>query len=153
VSWRAFCWIHTGPTRAWKIVHQRFAARTYRIALHDPLIPLDAQTQGRCIVSRCTFCQIRTGPIRKWKNVHRLFTPRTHWNALSDLEIPPDAKTQIRCNVSRHTFYLHRAGPTRRTRMHNVTHRSHRRQKHKFNVMCPSALFMETALAPPGHEI
>jgi hypothetical protein len=33
-----------------------------------------------------------------------------------------------------------------RTGMHNMTRRSHQMQKHKFDVMCPSALFMEIAL-------
>jgi hypothetical protein len=37
--------------------------------------------------------------------------------------------------------------------MHYVTRRSHKMQKHKFSVMCPSALFMETALGAPEHEI
>jgi hypothetical protein len=36
--------------------------------------------------------------------------------------------------------------------MHYVTHRSHRMQKHKFYVMCPDVLLMETASAPPEHE-
>jgi hypothetical protein len=36
--------------------------------------------------------------------------------------------------------------------MHYVTCRSHRRQKYKFGVTCPDALFMETALGPPEHE-
>jgi hypothetical protein len=36
--------------------------------------------------------------------------------------------------------------------MHYVTRRSHWIQKHKFNVMCPGALFLETALGPPEHE-
>jgi hypothetical protein len=33
-----------------------------------------------------------------------------------------------------------------------VTHRSHRMQKHKFGVMCPGTLAMETASCPPEHE-
>jgi hypothetical protein len=36
--------------------------------------------------------------------------------------------------------------------MHYVTHRSHRVQKHKFGVMCPGALFMETTSGPPKQE-
>jgi hypothetical protein len=36
--------------------------------------------------------------------------------------------------------------------MQYVTHRSHRMQNPKFGVMCPVALFMETALGPPEHE-
>jgi hypothetical protein len=32
----------------------------------------------------------------------------------------------------------------RRTLTHYVTHRSHQMQKHKFSVMCPGTLFMET---------
>jgi hypothetical protein len=37
--------------------------------------------------------------------------------------------------------------------MHYVTRKSHRMQKHKFYITCPSALFMETILGPPKHEI
>jgi hypothetical protein len=33
-----------------------------------------------------------------------------------------------------------------------VTYRSHRMQKHMFDIMCPSALFMETAPGTPKHE-
>jgi hypothetical protein len=33
-----------------------------------------------------------------------------------------------------------------------MTHRSHRMQKHKFGVMCPDMLYMETASGPPEHE-
>jgi hypothetical protein len=33
-----------------------------------------------------------------------------------------------------------------------VTHKSHRMQKHKFDIMCPNALFMETGLGPPEPE-
>jgi hypothetical protein len=33
-----------------------------------------------------------------------------------------------------------------------VTHRSHKMQKHKFDIMCPGALLMETAPGPPAHE-
>jgi hypothetical protein len=36
--------------------------------------------------------------------------------------------------------------------MHYVTCRSNGMQNHKFGVMCPDALFMETALGPPEHE-
>jgi hypothetical protein len=36
--------------------------------------------------------------------------------------------------------------------MHYVTHRSHRRQKHKFGITCPRTLFMEAAPGPPEHE-
>jgi hypothetical protein len=39
-----------------------------------------------------------------------------------------------------------------RTEMPYVTRRSHRMQKHKFNITCLGALFMETALGPPEHE-
>jgi hypothetical protein len=36
--------------------------------------------------------------------------------------------------------------------MHYMSHSSHWMKKHKFGVMCPGALFMETALGPPEHE-
>jgi hypothetical protein len=36
--------------------------------------------------------------------------------------------------------------------MHYVTRISHRMQKHKFGVMCPGTLFVETAPGPPEHE-
>jgi hypothetical protein len=36
--------------------------------------------------------------------------------------------------------------------MHNVTHRSHRMQKHNFGIMCPGVLFVGSEPAPPKHE-
>jgi hypothetical protein len=39
-----------------------------------------------------------------------------------------------------------------RTRMHYVTKRSHRIQKHKFSVTCPSTPFVESTLVPPEQE-
>jgi hypothetical protein len=36
--------------------------------------------------------------------------------------------------------------------MHYTTRISHWMQKHKFNVTCPDALFMETAPFSPEHE-
>jgi hypothetical protein len=39
-----------------------------------------------------------------------------------------------------------------RTEMHYVTRRSHRMQKHKFNITCPDKPFRETAVGPPEHE-
>jgi hypothetical protein len=36
--------------------------------------------------------------------------------------------------------------------MHYVTCRSHLMQKHKFGIMCPGALFMDTAPGPPEQE-
>jgi hypothetical protein len=83
---------------------------------------------------------------------------------LRDPEIPPDAKTQVQRNVSHHVFYGNRTGPTRaqkivcrcfvpeRTRMHYVTHRSHRMQKHKFGVTCNSVFFMETEPVSLEHK-
>jgi hypothetical protein len=38
------------------------------------------------------------------------------------------------------------------TRMHYVTRRSHRMQKHKFSVTCPDALFIESVAVPLEHE-
>jgi hypothetical protein len=38
------------------------------------------------------------------------------------------------------------------TEMHYVTYRSQQMQKHKFDLMCPDALFMETVLVPAKHE-
>jgi hypothetical protein len=38
------------------------------------------------------------------------------------------------------------------TGMNYVTHRSPGMQKHKFGVMCPSALFIKTATGAPEHE-
>jgi hypothetical protein len=35
--------------------------------------------------------------------------------------------------------------------MHYVTHRCHRMQKHKFGVMCPVTLSVETVPGPPEH--
>jgi hypothetical protein len=40
----------------------------------------------------------------------------------------------------------------RHTEMHYVIQRSHRMQKHKFGVMCPGTVFVETAPVPPKHE-
>jgi hypothetical protein len=36
--------------------------------------------------------------------------------------------------------------------MHYVTHRSHRIQKHKFGVMCPGRLFVESVPVPPEQK-
>jgi hypothetical protein len=36
--------------------------------------------------------------------------------------------------------------------MHYMTRRSHQMQKHKFGLMCPRALFMETTPGPAKHE-
>jgi hypothetical protein len=36
--------------------------------------------------------------------------------------------------------------------MHYITRMSHRIQKHKFGVTCPSALFAETVSGAPDHE-
>jgi hypothetical protein len=36
--------------------------------------------------------------------------------------------------------------------MHCVTRKYHWMQKHKFGVMCPDAIFMETAPGQPQHE-
>jgi hypothetical protein len=36
--------------------------------------------------------------------------------------------------------------------MHYVTHRSHRMQKHKFDVTCLDPLFVESVLVPPEHK-
>jgi hypothetical protein len=41
---------------------------------------------------------------------------------------------------------------TQDTRMHYVTHRSHKMKKHKFDVTCPDTLLVETALGAPVHE-
>jgi hypothetical protein len=38
------------------------------------------------------------------------------------------------------------------SRMHYVTCISHRMQKHKFKVMCPSVLFVKSVLVPPNNE-
>jgi hypothetical protein len=96
--------------------------------------------------------------------MHRCFVPWTHRNALRDLQIPRDTKTQVQRNVSRRAFYGNRTSYTRtlkkcvddshpgRTRMHFVTHRFHGMQKHKFSVICPGVLFMESTLVPPLHE-
>jgi hypothetical protein len=35
------------------------------------------------------------------------------------------------------------------TRMHYVTCRSYQMQKHKFGIICPDVLFIETAPGPP----
>jgi hypothetical protein len=36
--------------------------------------------------------------------------------------------------------------------MHHLTHRSLQMQTHKFDVMSPGALFIETVASPPEHE-
>jgi hypothetical protein len=36
--------------------------------------------------------------------------------------------------------------------MHYVTRRFQRIQKHKFGIMCPGALLMETVVGPPEQE-
>jgi hypothetical protein len=36
--------------------------------------------------------------------------------------------------------------------MHYVTHRSHRMQKHKFSITCPSVLFVESVPVPPKQK-
>jgi hypothetical protein len=36
--------------------------------------------------------------------------------------------------------------------MHYMIEISHRLHKHKFDVTCPYALFIETALVPPEHQ-
>jgi hypothetical protein len=37
-------------------------------------------------------------------------------------------------------------------RMHYVTSRSHRMQKHKFGVTCSGVLFLKSVSIPPEHE-
>jgi hypothetical protein len=44
VSRRALWGIHTGLTRAWKIMRRRFTPETHQNALRDPQIPPDAKT-------------------------------------------------------------------------------------------------------------
>jgi hypothetical protein len=36
--------------------------------------------------------------------------------------------------------------------MHYVTSRSHQMKKHKFNVICPGVLFVESPPVPPEHK-
>jgi hypothetical protein len=36
--------------------------------------------------------------------------------------------------------------------MHYVARRSHRMQKHKFDITCPDALSVKSILVPPEHE-
>jgi hypothetical protein len=36
--------------------------------------------------------------------------------------------------------------------MHNMARISHQMQKHKFGVMCPDALFVESIPVPPEYE-
>jgi hypothetical protein len=40
----------------------------------------------------------------------------------------------------------------RRIKMHYVTRRSYRMQKHMFIIMCPDALFVKSIPVPPEHE-
>jgi hypothetical protein len=56
VSWRTFCEIHAGATRAWKIVLRYFVPWTHRNALHVLQITLDAKTQVWRKVSQQAFC-------------------------------------------------------------------------------------------------
>jgi hypothetical protein len=92
LSRRAFCGIHTGPTRARKIVHIRFTPGTHSNALRDPQIPPNAKTQVWHNVSRHAFSGIHTGLTRARKMVPQCFVPQTHRNALRDRQIQPDAK-------------------------------------------------------------
>jgi hypothetical protein len=110
------------------------------------------------------FMETAPGPPRAWKIVHRRFASWTHRNALRDLSMPPDAKTPVRRNVSRRAFYGNCTGPPKhekycidvwhvgQTRMQYVTRRSHRKQKHKYSVMCPNTLFVISISVPPEHE-
>jgi hypothetical protein len=36
--------------------------------------------------------------------------------------------------------------------MHDMTRRSYQMQKHKFDIMCPEAFFVESVPCPPEHE-
>jgi hypothetical protein len=90
--------------------------------------------------------------------------PRTHRNAIRDPQILPDANPQVRRNASWHAFYGNCTRPTEqekqcidvsrpgRIRMHYVTRRYHRIQKHKLGVTSAYAHFLETAPGPPEPE-
>jgi hypothetical protein len=128
-------------------VHRCFAPRIHQNALRDPPIPLDAKPQVRRNISRCAFlsCPRCTG---------RHYLTR----------ISKQFKNTSSANVSWCAFYRNRTGPhpsikesasTFRTPDApecTITHKSERKQKHKFGVRCPSALFMETAQGPPEHK-
>jgi hypothetical protein len=87
-----------------------------------------------------------------------------HRNAFHVPQILPEAKAQVWWNISNMLFMQIALGPPRhekscnyiscpgRSEMHYVTRRSHRLQKHKFNVTSPGTLSMETALGRPEHE-
>jgi hypothetical protein len=80
------------------------------------------------------------------------------------MQIPLDAKAYIPCNVSRRALYENSIRPPEHEKLfidisrpghigiHYVTRISQGEQKHKFSVMCPGALFMETTLGPLDHE-
>jgi hypothetical protein len=164
VLWCAFCSIRTSPTRAWKIVCRCFMCHTHRNALCDLQIPPDAKTQVQRNMSWRKFCGIRIGPTKACKIVRRCFVPRSHWNALRNPQIPLDAKTHVQHNMFHRAFSTICTGPTwtwkivhrhftpGRTRMHNVSRRSHRMQKHKFRVTCPEALFVKSVSLPTEHD-
>jgi hypothetical protein len=154
----------TDPLRALKIVHRRFTPWTQQNQLHCPLIVPNAKTQVQCNVSHCTFSSNHTRPIRAGKILSQHCMPWTHPNGLHDPHIVPDAKIQVRCNVSWCTFYGIRSEPTQAwkivhrhlrpqmPKMHYVTYISHQMQKHKFNVTCPTALFLRSTPSRPEHE-
>jgi hypothetical protein len=79
-------------------------------------------------------------------------------------QTPPDAKHKFSVTSPGGAVYKNRTGPTwarkivcrrctpGRTRMHYVTRRSHRMQKHRVCVTCLDALFTKTALSPLEQE-
>jgi hypothetical protein len=136
----SFCVVHTGLTPPKKIVRRHFTALMHRNALCAPQIPPDAETQVWRNMPQRPFCGIRSSPTREWKIVCQCFTPPMHQNALRELQSPPEAKTRLRCNESGTLFMETASDPPEyeklcidvsrpgRTRMHYVTHRSHRMQ-------------------------
>jgi hypothetical protein len=134
VSRHAFYLIHTGPTRAWKILHRRFAPWTHQNAIRDPQFPPDAKTHV-------------------WRNV-----PWMHRNAIHNPQIPLDAYTEVRRKMSWRNFCRICIGPCFDvsipgcTRIHYVKSRSHQMQKHNFDVTCPGVLFIESKSVPTEQE-
>jgi hypothetical protein len=100
VSHHDFCGIRTGPTKAWKIVHQDFMPWMHLNIVRDPQITPVTNTQARCNVLRRASCWTHTRPTWKRKVVHQRFVLRTHQNAHCVSQIAPVTKTQVWHNVS-----------------------------------------------------
>jgi hypothetical protein len=87
-----------------------------------------------------------------------------HRNALRDPQIPPNAKHKLDATCPDALFVKSVPVPPEheksgvdvsrpgRTRMHYVTHRSHRMQKYMLGKMCFCTLLVQFVLVSPEHE-